>query len=74
MQLASSPFPPRSLFTFTYSGLAAFRVLSWTPPHVICWTDEEQPIPSHHQEELEDHHLSLFEDKADNDSEFLQRA
>ena len=72
--LALSPFSHLSLFTFTYTGFAAFRVLSWTPPCVICWTGEDHPIPLHHWEKLEDHLLHLFEDKADYDPEFLQRA
>ena len=72
--LDSSPFPPLPLLIRFYTGLAAYRVLSWTPPRVICWTGEDHPVPPHHREDLEDHLLNLFENKADSDPEFLERA
>ena len=57
-----------------YKGLAAYRVLSWIPPQVICWTREEDCVPEEYRNILEDHLLHIFEDKANNSPEFLLRA
>lgn len=63
-----------SLISITYKGLAAYRVLSWILPQVICWTGEEDYVPEEHHNILEDHLLYLFEDKADSNLEFLLHA
>ena len=55
----------------TYEGLAAYQVLSWILPQVICWTSEEDHVPEEHHDILEDHLFHLFEDKANSDLEFL---
>ena len=55
----------------TYKELAAYQVLSWIPPRVICWTDEEDHMPEEHCNILEDLLLHLFKDKADSNLEFL---
>ena len=57
-----------------YKGLAAYRVLSWIPPQVICWTGEENCVPEEYRNILEDHLLYIFKDKANNSPEFLLRA
>ena len=48
-----------------------YKVLSWIPPHVICWTGEDNHMPEEHYDILEDYLLCLFEDKANSNLEFL---
>ena len=55
----------------TYEELAAYQVLSWISPWVICWTSEEDHMSEEYRDILENHLLYLFEDKADSDLEFL---
>ena len=58
----------------SYQGLAAYRVISWTPSHVLCWTGKDGQVDDEHRPLLEKHLLSLFKYRLDIDPEFLAHA